>query len=250
MKEQILNGLLRRRDADEDEWRNNESLGSMEELERASPMHGDKLDLGHGGMNGLGDERRRREELIKTGAITPLDVGTDNARPPSRIRGRVSMMEHKIAEGMAVKLPRARRAKIPSPQQANNDDSGHDSSLSRKDGGTDKVNSRQRESPVDSATDVMDGEEEVIGRIQKRQSRSESNRANTVECPICEQRVIVEDPAHPDACLSKHMDRCDRRKGRGKTKGQAKDGKDAEEGVSRQARPLSERGGRRNREGV
>lgn len=251
MKEQILNGLLRRRNADEDEWKNNGSLDSVEELERASSMHDNKLDLRYRGMDGLGDERRRREELIKTGAITPLDVGTDNAGPPSRIRGRVSLMEHKIAEGMAVKLPRARRAEKPSPQQANNDSgSEYDSSMKSKGGGTAKVDSRQREYPVDSPADVMNGEEEAIGQEQKRQSRSVSNPASTVECPICQQRVIVQDPAHPDRCLSKHLDRCDRRKDRRRASERAKEEKDAGEGVSRQTRLLPERGGRRNREGV
>lgn len=288
MKEQILKGLLLRRSIDEGDGTNKGARGAVEDLDGASLADSDE-DVSVDRIDRFGDERHHREELIKKGTITPLDVITDGASTALRRRGRVSLMEHKIAEGMTVKLPRPRRAKVRIRQQAkDNPGAERDSRIERDGVTTEQLYPPRDEAFIESPTyvskqprtqglsDGLEGQcqkcsnrtddapvcpaclerrskenptttawrhgsvDEVTEEQGRRQSAVERSKANSVECPICAQVVRVDDPAHPDVSLSKHMDRCDRRRERGRASGQAIDEKDFGEESSPHSRSLPE----------
>lgn len=294
MKEQILKGLLLRRSIDESDGTSKEEREAMGDLNG----HADE-DVSVECINRFGDERQHREELINSGAITPLDViGGGDATSQGR-RGRVSLMEHKIAEGMTVKLPRPRRSKVRMRQRAETNPSAKRGPSIERDGLTmEQTHPRPHEALVDPLADVLKLNkneglstfDDAEGQCQKcsnrqedapvcsacfetskesptttarrcgsvsgvteaqerRQSTSERSNAHTVECPTCEQFVRVDDPAHPCTSLSKHMDRCTRRRGRARASGQAKDEKDFGKESSPRRRSLLERRAERKRSG-
>lgn len=103
MKEQILRGLLlrlRKQDGEVDSYGepdNNQratSATSGFSLSKKSPLSFDsQLD--------------RRDDLIKVGAVTPFDDLESHPTSGVKRRSRKTLMDHKIAEGMKVKLPRS-----------------------------------------------------------------------------------------------------------------------------------------------
>lgn len=208
MKEQILRGLLRDR-GNEDE-----------EAEAAGYVHVATPSDEH---SALKDARKRREDLVKTGAVTPLDALDDLAIGLVG-RQRKTLQDYKMAEGMAIKIPRARRPKTTPRAHYSN------------------VSESRRES--DGETNKVEGSVDTSKSDKKQGSKGRELRAgteSTVECPLCAQFVKVDDPANPDVCLSRHMDRCTRstrRKSRRQAGencglGSAKD-TSAEEGLAKQ----------------
>lgn len=162
MKEQILRGLLRSRtDGD-----GAPEAGGAASLEVAIQRADDRSDVG--------DTWKRREDLVKTGAVTPLDA-LDDLAVGLVGRRRKTLQDYKIAEGMSVKLPRSRRAKT-RPR------------TSCSEAGPDRVGDNQGGLGTAAGVDVE----------------------KTVECPLCAQPVKVDDPASPDVSISRHMDRCSR----------------------------------------
>lgn len=178
MKEQILRGLLRDRED-----------GDGKEAEPAGYVHVATRSDKHSALN---DTWKRREDLVKTGAVTPLDA-LDDLAVGLIGRHRKTLQDYKMAEGMTVKLPRSRRLKT-KPRTNCSDVGGtrHESG-----GETDEV-----EASVDTSKSD-----------QNQGSLRRDARAGTesiVECPLCAQVVKVDDPANPDVSLSRHMDRCTR----------------------------------------
>lgn len=182
MKEQILRGLLRRRGAGD----------GNEEVESAAAAHV--------AVGARADERRalhgatwiRRENLVKTGAVTPLDA-LDDLTVGFTGRRRKTLQDYKIAEGMHVKLPRSRRPKTtPRANCSGRTDYGQNSG-------------RESDKVEDSRTTFTTGHDQ--GSLGNDSGIGTGSR---VECPLCAQLVKVYDPAKPDVCLSRHMDRCTR----------------------------------------
>lgn len=171
MKEQILRGLMRGR-ADED---GTQEAGGAAGLEVGARRADDRSDVD--------DTWKRREDLVKTGAVTPLDALDDLAVGVAG-RRRKTLQDYKIAEGMTVKLPRSRRAKT-RPRTACSD-----------------LGEYRHESGGEPGK-VVDNQGS-LGRA------AEVDPENSVECPLCEQLVQVDDPANPDVSISRHMDRCSR----------------------------------------
>lgn len=171
MKEQIVRGLLSGR-ADGD---GTQEGGAAAGLEVGAPSADESKDAG--------DTWKRRENLVKTGAVTPLDALDDFAVDLVG-RRRKTLQDYKIAEGMSVKLPRSGRNKT-RPRRSCSDLSGC-----------------RRESA---------GE---LGKVDNTQgslgTTEEVNTENSAECPLCAQPVKVDDPANPDVSISRHMDRCSR----------------------------------------
>ena len=180
MKEQILRGLLRDRGIGD----GNEEGGGA---------------AAHGAVGTRADERRasdgtwkRREDLVKTGAVTPLDALDDLAVGLAG-RRRKTLQDYKIAEGMHVKLPRSRRPR-PNPRADCSD-----------------LAELRQESSRDSDKFEASGTAVTTDQIQGSLGRdARMSTGNTVECPLCAQLVKIDDPANPDVCLSRHMDRCTR----------------------------------------
>lgn len=260
MKEQILKGLLQRRNIRSEFDENpKESPGAAREPDGAASArdsdgtHDDVADS-------LGGDWQRREELIRTGAITPLDDVTSRATPP-RPLGRVSFMEHKIAEGMTVKLPRSHRVRARSGAGVN-DTSHADGDLTMKHaagGSPAGVSALPRHANVaDELVEQREGCDNFcpVGETEcgifdeskvkhgtpptssRRRSRNDVNneeqgvlqnerrggQSNAIQCPLCTQRVHVDDSTNPDVSLSKHVDRCNRRRSHGMVSGQASKG--------------------------
>lgn len=165
MKEQILRGLLRSR-ADGD---GTPEAGGAAGLQVGTTRRADD-------RSDVDGTWKRREDLVKTGAVTPLDA-LDDLAVGLVGRRRKTLQDYKIAEGMSVKLPRSRHAKT-----------------------------RPRISWSDSG-----GE---LGRVDDNQgghgTAAGVDAGNNVECPLCAQPVKVDDPANPDVSISRHMDRCSR----------------------------------------
>lgn len=201
MKEQILKALLRQRQGEED-GNTNDGLGIAGDVLVATTAHaggGAGVDASVDAASRCDGELQRREELIKSGAITPLDDITD--APTSR--SRMTLMDHKIAEGMTVKLPRSRRRR-------------NRSGISQRGLAPDGPGSEA----------VVSTESETVGSAESEAVVSTENA--TVQCPICTQKVRVDPPCNPDVILSKHMDRCSRRSGRTRRDKQNRDSRQAE----------------------
>ena len=79
----------------------NDGLGAAQEVDLVAKAHTCETIRN--------DDWKRREDLVRTGAVTPLDdlAGISEAVVPKRVR--MTLMDHKIAEGMNVALPRSRR---------------------------------------------------------------------------------------------------------------------------------------------
>lgn len=106
MKQQILRGLLRVRCGESGDA--NDGLGAAQEVEVVAKVHTSEA-TSNDSSHLRNDDWKRREDLVRTGAVTPLDdlAGISDAVVPKRVR--MTLMDHKIAEGMNVKLPRPRR---------------------------------------------------------------------------------------------------------------------------------------------
>lgn len=177
MKEQILKGLLLQR-KDEEDGNAMDGLGIGGDVRVATMSHAGGaagVDADVDAASRCDGELQRREELIKSGAITPLDDLTGAPTTLAPTRSRMTLMDHKIAEGMTVKLPRSRRR----PSR---------SSISQR-----------------GLASAEPGSEVLL---------TDKTANTTVQCPICTQNVRVDQPCNPDEILSKHMDRCSRRSGR------------------------------------
>lgn len=206
MKTQILRGLLRDRCGDDAQ----KEAGAAGRVEGASRS-----------------DERSHEDLVKTGAVTPLDAFDD---PTIGLTGRrrKTLQDYKVAEGMTVKLPRSRRPKARTRESVRKQaESGNDCC-----GELDNA-----ETSIDSSTSVQ----------PQRSSRgdegvsAEENAA--VQCPVCAQMVTVDDPANPDICLSRHMDRCTRSARRTSCR-QAGEARGLERGSDASTRPrAASRGG-------
>lgn len=105
MKEQILRGLLLLRNGEEDGGEEDEQ---EDELKISSTADISK-SISHDTDGLLNDEWIRRDNLIRTGAVTPLDGLASGLSSNIPTRSRMTLMDHKMAEGMEVKLPRSRR---------------------------------------------------------------------------------------------------------------------------------------------
>eukprot|EP00903_Cladosiphon_okamuranus_P019263 g17709.t1 len=171
MKEQILRGLLHAR----------EDGDGTHEVGGAAGLEGGALSTDV--RRDADESRRRREDLVKTGAVTPLDV-LDELAVGLVGKRRKTLQDYKIAEGMTVKLPRSRSAKI-RPRTSRSD-----LSECRREFGGETGN-----------VDYLQG---GLGEA------AEDDSEYSVECPLCAQHVQVDDPANPDVSISKHMDRCSR----------------------------------------
>lgn len=111
MKEQILKGLLLQRQ-DEEDGNVMDGRGIGGDVRVATMAHASGatgVDADVDAASRCDGELQRREELIKSGAITPLDDLTGAPTTLAPTRSRMTLMDHKIAEGMTVKLPRSRR---------------------------------------------------------------------------------------------------------------------------------------------
>lgn len=181
MKEQILRGLLRERGAGD----GNEEVGSAATAQLAVGARVDE-------RRDLYGTRKRREDLVKTGAVTPLD-SLDDLTVGFAGRRRKTLQDYKIAEGMHVKLPRSHRPKT--KPQANCSDQAEYGQES----------GRESDQVEDSRTAFTSDQDP--GSLGRDPGKGTGNR---VECPLCAQLVRVDDPAKPDVCLSRHMDRCTR----------------------------------------
>lgn len=106
MKQQILRGLLRVRCGEGGDA--NDGLGTTQEVEVVTKAHTSET-ISNDSTHLRNDDWKRREDLVRTGAVTPLDdlAGISGAVVPKR--ARMTLMDHKIAEGMNVELPRPRR---------------------------------------------------------------------------------------------------------------------------------------------
>lgn len=169
MKEQILRGLLRMR-ADGD---GPPEAGGTTGVEIGARCADDR--------SGVDDTWKRREDLVKTGAVTPLDA-LDDLQVGLVVRRRKTLQDYKIAEGMTVKLPRSRRTKT-RPRTVWSDRS-----------------ERRPDSEQPGRVDDNQGDLGAAAEVAE----------NSVECPLCAQPVKVDDPANPDVSIGRHMDRCSR----------------------------------------
>lgn len=176
MKEQILRGLLRDRGNEDGE-----------EAEAAGYVH---VATRSGKHSALNDTRKRREDLVKAGAVSPLDA-LDDLAVGLVGRQRKTLQDYKMAEGMAVKLPRSRR-KIKPRADSDIGESRHESG-----GETNNAETGVDTSKCDQTSDDQ-GRDSTVGT------------ESIVECPLCTQVVKVDDPTNPDLSLSRHMDRCTR----------------------------------------
>lgn len=115
IKEQILEGLLRLRQEATGEGISEHTQGPSQDPLNHLPERADGLatDDAPDSRNG---NRQNREELIKSGIITPLDDAIRKMGTATQTRGRMSLMDHKAAEGMKVKLPRPRRPRKRQPR--------------------------------------------------------------------------------------------------------------------------------------
>ncbi len=181
MKEQILKGLLRERGADD----GNEEVGSAT---AAHPAVGARADE----RRGSDGTWKRREDLLKTGAVTPLDA-LDDLTDGFAGKRRKTLQDYKIAEGMQVKLPRSRCPKT-KPRANCSDGAEYGQESGRE-------SAKVGDSRTAFTTDLDQGS---LGRDPG------IGAGSRVECPLCAQPIKVDDPAKPDVCLSRHMDRCTR----------------------------------------
>lgn len=260
MKEQILRGLLYRGRGGEHESALKDFETDSDDRRGASAVRA-SVDT----SDGLDDIWQRREALIKTGAITPLDDVTKTSDSATPTRRRMSLMDHKIAEGMTVKVPgsRPRRVQAGSISPGNTETAhgvrkerdetkniqplwpnrdgvraGNPSRPAHRNGDSDLAEKTEWRChnctswcPA-GATECPDCDggmhrkdatpaefQHRTSGVSKKGQGTRSHRAgnrlgNAVECPMCTQLIKVDDTANLDVCLSKHMDRCARRKGR------------------------------------
>lgn len=248
MKEQILQGLLRRHHIN-----GNMSPSADVEVFEGGPPNGafahatNVAAINPDGQ--LGEEQQNREDLIQIGAITPLDDVMKDARAKNSIRERATRMDNKIAERMVGELPhtlRSQRHETELQEKSQGDlesqefspkekcKGDHDSRFSRPNDisirapacvpdqpthedsmkGSEWRSRHSTHSPVlsdmrGSTRSSTDRTElSVEGRCTQQQ---ESVPPRKVECPICAQLVVVNDSTSPDVALSKHIDRCGRR---------------------------------------
>lgn len=172
MKEQILRGLLRAR-SDGD---GTQDTGGAAGLKAGARGADDRSDVD--------DTWKRREDLVKSGAVTPLDTLDDLAVGLAG-RRRKTLQDYKIAEGMTVKIPRSRRTKTrPRTASSGLSECRHESGGERG---------------------RVDHDQGSLGRA------AEVDTENRMECPLCAQPVKVDDPANPDVSISRHIDKCSRR---------------------------------------
>ncbi|CAM9862204.1 unnamed protein product [Scytosiphon promiscuus] len=195
IKAQILRGLLRRcedgRDADAAGDTGREPCSN----------------LADGQNSAFRSSWSRREALVKEGTVTPLDALDDLTIGLTGTRRR-TLQDYKVAEGMTIKLPRSRRAKLKTR------------TFSTSEAASMHESGRELEEALKSAEDGL-GE------------GTEESTVGQVKCPVCAQFVKVDDPTNPDACLSKHLDRCTRSTRRGSFRQVKKDGGvDGENGAS------------------
>lgn len=254
MKQQILMGLLQVRCGEGGDA--NDGLGATELVEGVAKAHASET-ISNGSTHLRNDDWNRREDLVRTGAVTPLDELADISEAVVPKRARMTLMDHKIAEGMNVELPRSRRRS----KQARSFGSGQVETRpgsDKKQQATEavvEVFSSDEDNPAgdDAATpqQLVDDDNwacerctlvcpadagECLACGERRPRKRNTPRAsyesgaiegtsrlgssgietgipnkNTVECPVCTERVRVDDPTNPDVLLSKHMDRCTRR---------------------------------------
>lgn len=206
MKTQILRGLLRDRCGDDGQ----EEAGAAGRVEAASRS-----------------DEQSRDDLVKTGAVTPLDAFDD---PTIDLAGRrrKTLQDYKVAEGMTVKLPRSRRPKAKATTRESfrkQAESGNDS-----------------RGELDNAETSIDSSTSVEPQRSSRGDEGVSADENTaVQCPVCAKMVRVDDPANPDICLSRHMDRCTR-SARRRSCRQAGEARGLERGSDASTRAASRRG--------
>lgn len=86
----------------------NDGLGATQQVKGVAKAHASET-ISNGSTHLRNDDWIRREDLVRTGTVTPLDelAGISEAVVPKRTR--MTLMDHKIAEGMNVELPRSRR---------------------------------------------------------------------------------------------------------------------------------------------
>lgn len=106
MKQQILRGLLRVRCGESGDA--NDGLGDAQEVEVVAKVHTSET-TSNDSTHLRNDDWKRREDLVRTGAVTPLDDLADIADAVEPKRVRMTLMDHKIAEGMNVEIPGPRR---------------------------------------------------------------------------------------------------------------------------------------------
>lgn len=206
IKAQILRGLLRRYEEGKEEAEPAGAAGPAHD-----PKHPDKQ------ASALRDTWKRREDLVKTGTVTPLDA-LDDLTVTVAGRRRRTLQDYKVAEGMTIQLPRSRRAKLkPRTVRTGDAASMHESR-------------RELDKPLGSAD-----EQESLHDAAKESTETH------VKCPVCAQFVKVDDPTNPDPCLSTHLDRCTRSTRRGSRR-PAEEDDDFEEGDGSTARGRPRKG--------
>lgn len=103
MKEQILRGLLLRLRKQEGEV---DSCGEPDNNPRPTSATSGLSLLTKSPLSS-DSQLNHRDNLIKVGAVTPFDDLESHPTSDVKRRGRKTLMDHKIAEGMKVKLPRS-----------------------------------------------------------------------------------------------------------------------------------------------
>ncbi|CAM9176674.1 unnamed protein product [Choristocarpus tenellus] len=237
MKQQILNALLRQRSGSDSDDEAGYGGSSIEDKDNE-----DSITASQGG------DQEHRDELIRTGAITPLDS------PPvsQRQRGRMTLMEHKIAEGMTVKLPHSHRSKGDTTRsaekgrsdpvqdhllQAEREDlqkSMQDYSILTENNppepsmrGTETMQqsltmgSKETSSPEgwECPKCTLVGPYDALRCVACGQRKPRNRKYQTrmgmdeiVVCPLCKHVLGTGSSAKPDILISKHIDTCEKRK--------------------------------------
>lgn len=181
MKEQILRGLLRLRHGQEEDG-----------VDAAGAIHAATVGSIDPVVR-LNEEWNNREDLIKTGAVTPLDGIAGGSASGAPTRGRMTLMDHKVAEGMTVRLPRSRRRHVRSRADVSDQAEAapvRDSGAPQGDLGKDSFRSPGRNSGAPTSSVSADGD-----AGQSRTTLGWTCQACTlvcpedaVECPACRKR--------------------------------------------------------------
>lgn len=197
MKEQIIKGLLLVRHGlgkndlrDEQEPSAAVNITNTEgALKVAAVSHPSLVD----------DEWQRREDLIRAGAVTPLDSVTNGAADGAHTRARMTLMDHKVAEGMTIELPRPRGRKT----KGRSTGGGRAHALHDSGGSLNEIDGFEGSSTFDSPRLERGDGEADLSKTELKSARTGApmdsdervckacdslRSSNATECPTCSER--------------------------------------------------------------
>lgn len=189
MKEQILRGLLLRL------WKQDSELDSCGEPDNnpraASATSGFSRSIKS--PLSFDSQLDHRDDLIKVGAVTPFDDLESHPTAEVKRRGRKTLMDHKIAEGMKVKLPRSFRRgakETMSSDEAQNKnrcetDTGDNHEKGNERDPYPRISSSKKPRGTDASSDGYSGDEQHEDKQYKNKSsphgKSDTNGAPSVQ---------------------------------------------------------------------